>query len=420
MSYSLTDIASYYSTHNDNDFINYINKYSSDQINHIIKQTLEFAYSNSSFFRERDTSLINLTYEHNNNKHGFDGFDIQNNTPLEFKAENIKSNKYKFNGKISFNDFTKSIYNRYNEENPTIVCSAFIHSKLICALSIKFNDINNIFYNLLQQNKNERCCVFYNLSKDISLKSLKVEFLSPYWKDYLDYINKDIQTLLLNFKNIYIHQHENKSDFIKMLYLTSNNDNNFIKDLSQYNKSDLIEFFIKILNDLIQDKNTSTIREKIACQIVGYKYSPGRGYDGYKMENNNKIFCEIKSQICNKLSKNILKCKGSFSDYNIKLLERFKSLNINIYSTGFFEGKLIYIIRYNMNENPNLYNYIKYILLKNKQKNKRHISWDISKLENRHVDYVNEYFIDKCYLNKKLYKIQKNSLNDILQFEYDK
>jgi len=65
--------------------------------------------------------------------------------------------------------------------------------------------------------------------------------------------------------------------------------------LRQKSEEEIIKLFTDMLKAYMNDKNSSTLREKITLKIAGYESTDKKlGYDGFKKYNGKTIFSEVK------------------------------------------------------------------------------------------------------------------------------
>jgi hypothetical protein len=134
------------------------------------------------------------------------------------------------------------------------------------------------------------------------------------------------------------------------------------KRLNEYllgkSKDNLIASLVDLITLYINDKNSSTLREFITVSVAGYEHNENKiGYNGFKQDSfsSAKTFqCEAKPKNIdtNSISKTkkVLNGYGNYSDYTIARFKKDKKeKNLNILSSGFIDGKLIYIFEFPFN-----------------------------------------------------------------------
>ena len=130
------------------------------------------------------------------------------------------------------------------------------------------------------------------------------------------------------------------------------------KELNEYllgkSKNNLIAVLIDLITMYINDKNSSTLREFLTVTIAGYNHTEGKiGYDGYKRNlYGEPLMCEAKPKNVRSDGKRKLNGGGNFTDYTHERLERDLKENLNMLSSGFVDGKLIYIIEFPFRYKP--------------------------------------------------------------------
>ncbi len=141
------------------------------------------------------------------------------------------------------------------------------------------------------------------------------------------------------------------------------------KEMNDYllgkSKNDMIALLTDLITMYINDKNSSTLREFITVITAGYEHTETKiGYNGYKQSSilgGKPLMCEAKpknfdTEELEKFRKGERKSKpaklngqGNFTDYTFARLERNLKENLNMLTSGFVNGKLIYIIEFPFN-----------------------------------------------------------------------
>lgn len=118
---------------------------------------------------------------------------------------------------------------------------------------------------------------------------------------------------------------------------------------------EIIKLFTDILKTYMNDKNSSTLREKITLEIAGYESTDKKiGYDGFK-QNDREIVCEVKPKNVDTENNKIIKSprkhdgSGNFTDYTFARFEKDKKENPNMLVSGFINGTLIFVIEFPFN-----------------------------------------------------------------------
>ncbi len=129
--------------------------------------------------------------------------------------------------------------------------------------------------------------------------------------------------------------------------------NAFLIDKS---KDQLVSLFNDLLTIYINDKNSSTIREFITIALAGYTHNNKKiGYNGFKQSveiGGEPINCEAKPKNINtednktKKSPRKLDGGGNFTDYTPERLSKDLKSNLNVLTSGFVDGQLIYILEF--------------------------------------------------------------------------
>jgi len=98
----------------------------------------------------------------------------------------------------------------------------------------------------------------------------------------------------------------------------------------------------KLINDMANDKNSSTFREEITIHQCGYENSPGKlGEDGFVPVTRRPI--EVKPQ---NVTDKKLGGIGQFTDFTHSRVEKYKESNILMVVSGFHNGKLKFIVEF--------------------------------------------------------------------------
>lgn len=121
-------------------------------------------------------------------------------------------------------------------------------------------------------------------------------------------------------------------------------------------KDNLISVFTDLLTNYINDKNSSSLREFVTVSIAGYKHNPNKlGYNGFKHDSGisgTPIACEAKPKNIRSVDYDLKKTKpkfngeGGFNDYTPERLKKDKKVNLNLLSSGFLDGELVYILEF--------------------------------------------------------------------------
>ena len=130
--------------------------------------------------------------------------------------------------------------------------------------------------------------------------------------------------------------------------------------LADSSKETVISLFTDLLTMYINDRNSSTIREFLTVTIAGYEHNPHKiGFNGFKhMTAGKPIACEAKPKNINTgdykeyesgkraTKPPSLNGSGNFTDYTFARLKKDIKENPNVLSSGFIDGKLIYILEF--------------------------------------------------------------------------
>lgn len=121
-------------------------------------------------------------------------------------------------------------------------------------------------------------------------------------------------------------------------------------------KDNLISCLNDLLTTYMNDNNSSSLREFITVSVAGYEHNPAKlGYNGFKHSSEiggEPINCEAKPKNIrsegyeDRKTKPKLNAEGSFNDYTEKRLEKDTQANLNVLSSGFVDGELLYILEF--------------------------------------------------------------------------
>ncbi len=125
----------------------------------------------------------------------------------------------------------------------------------------------------------------------------------------------------------------------------------FADKLNQYSKLDLMAIISNLLTLYFNDKNSSTLREYTTLTMAGYQPRKEKlGYNGFRTTSFGKIeYCEVKPKNWNPETKKNLDGSGNYSDYTWERFAKHQEHNPIILSSGFREGKLLYVIGFEFN-----------------------------------------------------------------------
>jgi len=104
------------------------------------------------------------------------------------------------------------------------------------------------------------------------------------------------------------------------------------------------EMFWELLSLYLNDKNSSTLRQIITCEVIGIKSNENKlGYDG---EGTND---EVKPKNVNSNFKGkkkvVLSGNGNYSDLTHARHQKYINDDVSIHVSGFVDGNLIYVIK---------------------------------------------------------------------------
>lgn len=100
-----------------------------------------------------------------------------------------------------------------------------------------------------------------------------------------------------------------------------------------------------LLVSYLTDKNSSTLREYITCNVLGLNISSKkRGYDSEGSSD------EVKPKNVDSSNNKTLNCTGNYSDLTYVRHNKYVKDNPIIHSAGFVDGQLLYIISISYSE----------------------------------------------------------------------
>src|SRR3989338_7840761 len=121
-------------------------------------------------------------------------------------------------------------------------------------------------------------------------------------------------------------------------------------------EEEIIKLFTDLLRVYMNDKNSSTLREKITLEIAGYDSTDKKiGYDGFRKEKDKTIVAEVKPKNVDTENNKLIKSPrkhdggGNFTDYTFARFRRDKKENPNMLISGFIDGTLIFVIEFPFN-----------------------------------------------------------------------
>lgn len=121
-------------------------------------------------------------------------------------------------------------------------------------------------------------------------------------------------------------------------------------------EEEIIKLFTDLLRIYMNDKNSSTLREKITLKIAGYESTDRKiGYDGFKKINGKTVFSEVKPKNVDTENNRIIKTPrkhdggGNFTDYTFARFAKDKKENPQMLISGFVDGTLIFVLEFPFN-----------------------------------------------------------------------
>lgn len=111
------------------------------------------------------------------------------------------------------------------------------------------------------------------------------------------------------------------------------------------NQDQYPQMFLELVDFYLNDKNSSSLRQIITCEVIGIKSNPNKlGYDG---EDGKE---EVKPKNITSKSNKKLDGGGNYTDLTFKRHWKYVEDNPNIHVSGFIDGLLMYILRVPYND----------------------------------------------------------------------
>jgi hypothetical protein len=183
-----------------------------------------------------------------------------------------------------------------------------------------------------------------------------------------------------------------------------------VGDLSQLHKKD--PDFQNLFMSYAQDKNSSTLRERVSLSILGYEsFTAKHGADGYDQVTNR--LKEVKPIQSNGIKP--IGNTGGFNDLTIELLEKKK--DYDIVCSLFCNFRLIYLVEFPMSV---IYEHLKSPILVAKAGKRvvckfSHTNYDNDLLKVHYFDSVNSKKY-KCLSAPHMSMLEKRNKNDHLKY----
>jgi len=178
-------------------------------------------------------------------------------------------------------------------------------------------------------------------------------------------------------------------------------------------KDNLISGFTDLLTAYINDKNSSSLREFVTVSTAGYQHNSNKlGYNGFKQNSaigGIPIACEAKPKNIQtegydqRKTKPKLNGEGGFNDYTFDRLQKDFQNNLNILSSGFVDGELLYILEFPFS--------LVYEHLKTKVPEKRTIGTYTRMASFNFSHYTGSPKVKVIYLNKNSIQNNKKYFN---------
>jgi hypothetical protein len=130
-----------------------------------------------------------------------------------------------------------------------------------------------------------------------------------------------------------------ESNKLKMSYSLG-----LVEDIRNLDEKTKEELLLQMLNDMSNDKNSSTFREGVTLGVLGVKQSTKKlGYD------SDDEPTEVKPKNLTIESNRKFDGSGNFSDFTWKRHKKYQEDNVKMVVSGFLEGKLMFLITFNYN-----------------------------------------------------------------------
>jgi hypothetical protein len=171
---------------------------------------------------------------------------------------------------------------------------------------------------------------------------------------------------------------------------------------------------LELLEIYLNDKNSSSLRQIITCEVIGIKSNPNKlGYDG------DGSLDEVKPKNVSSVGVKTLDGGGNYSDLTLKRHWKYVEDNPTIHISGFVDGFLIYILKIPYTDLESFF-YQKLIkkfpngdTVGNYLRSASFSFNNIKSLPNLEIEFVRENINDyTSFLQKDLYNYLKLYLND--------
>lgn len=171
----------------------------------------------------------------------------------------------------------------------------------------------------------------------------------------------------------------------------------------------------KLIDTIMNDKNSSTAREIVILEETGYKQIESKlDYDGIK--DNDLAEVKLRNLDIRRLKNPKLNGEGSYSDYTWDRYKKHYQDNPTMLVGGFIDGKLMYIFKYKY-QSMSFIDRIRekltnYFGLENSERKPNTFLRSLSFNYTHYKDYADLVFVapldvlknNENYFNKKLYK----------------
>ena len=124
------------------------------------------------------------------------------------------------------------------------------------------------------------------------------------------------------------------------------NQSHFERLVHEMSHDEVAIAFVGLLRQYANDRNSSTLRERVSLIRAGYEIVDAKlGYDGKRGD----VMAEAKPVNVRTGSKDKLNGNGNFSDYTFTRLEKDMAENPQMVVSGFIDGELMYIFDFPFN-----------------------------------------------------------------------
>lgn len=207
----------------------------------------------------------------------------------------------------------------------------------------------------------------------------------------------------------------NSEELGKILDVLFTNPERLPSLLQGMSKDGLAHCLQDILIRYANDVNSSSLRELITILKAGYEPQPARVKLGYNGKTSSGNPCEVKPVNIRSESGNKLNGGGNFSDFTHERLARYQEDNVVMLVSGFFDGRLMYILEFPFSH-PALVERLRQQLLRYFTKKGRKPGQFLRSAQFSFKHYKDCPTLKIIYTNPSLFNYQELFTRDLFQF----